>query len=435
MSSRIVLFASVSAAFLAACVAESGPAAAASQNPNALLAASAYRALASGDPATAVSTYSQAIESRELEPEILANALLNRAFAYQYLDQHELAVDDYSAALRIDAMSAKLRAMALYNRGLSYQKLRKSGAAIEDFTSALFLDGGFAHAYYRRANLLRESGQFLFALSDYEKAIQFKHPDPARVYYGEALTYDALQRPQNARDAMAKALAANPKFEPAKTRLAGSSTVPKALSVADPMATATIGGNSGGVAARKAELPKPAVPTAALLGSNEGLAPVAAVQKKKLIIDRVPMEQAEAQPAAEAEADGSTLAEKVVAIEPVDATKAPAAPDPKPATAKQASAEDPATAPDTANPANSDWSVQIASAVSEDAAWSTWKKMQAKHRILSGKKPVVVRADLGTKGTFYRVRLTGFENQGDAKSACTKLKSGGVNCFISKASS
>lgn len=430
MSFRTVLFASVSAAFLAACVAVSGPAAAASQNPNALLAASAYEALAGGDPATAVSTYTQAIELRELEPEVLANALLNRALAHQYLSQHEAAVDDYSAALRIDAMSAKLRAMALYNRGLSYQKLMKSGSAIEDFTSALFLDGEFAHAYYSRANLLREGGQFLFALSDYEKAIQFKHPDPARVYYGEALTYDALQRPQNARDATEKALAANPKFEPAKARIAGNSPVRKAASIVDLIATASIGGTSGGIVARKAVLPKPSAPAADLLGNDDGQATAATVQKKKPINDRVPMELAESQPAVGPESDASTIEEKIVAIEPAVETKSP-----EPAKAKQASAGNSAPTPETASPAVSGWSVQVASAASEGAAWSTWKKMQAKHRILSGKKPVVMRADLGAKGTFYRVRLTGFESQSDAKSACSKLKSGGVTCFISKASS
>jgi SPOR domain len=77
--------------------------------------------------------------------------------------------------------------------------------------------------------------------------------------------------------------------------------------------------------------------------------------------------------------------------------------------------------------------VQIASAASEDAAWSTFKKMQQRYKVLRDKEPVVIKADLGTKGTFYRVRLIGFEAQTAAKSACTKLKSGGVKCYVSKA--
>ena len=83
-------------------------------------------------------------------------------------------------------------------------------------------------------------------------------------------------------------------------------------------------------------------------------------------------------------------------------------------------------------PAADGWSVQLASATSEDGAWSTWKKMKAKHRSLTAEKPVVVRADLGTKGIVYRVRLAGFEDQNAAKKSCTKLKSSGISCYVSK---
>ena len=61
--------------------------------------------------------------------------------------------------------------------------------------------------------------------------------------------------------------------------------------------------------------------------------------------------------------------------------------------------------------------------------------MKKRHKVLASKEPVVVRADLGTKGIFYRVRLIGFETQGAAGSECSKLKARGVKCFISKASS
>ena len=79
--------------------------------------------------------------------------------------------------------------------------------------------------------------------------------------------------------------------------------------------------------------------------------------------------------------------------------------------------------------------MQVASATSEDGAWSTWKKMKAKHRSLAARKPVVVKADLGTKGIVYRVRLAGFEDQNAAKKSCTKLKSSGISCYVSKLNS
>ena len=86
-------------------------------------------------------------------------------------------------------------------------------------------------------------------------------------------------------------------------------------------------------------------------------------------------------------------------------------------------------------PPASGWSVQVASANSEDGAWSAWKQMQSHNAMLVEAKPVVVRADLGTKGIYFRVRLSGFADKGAAKDACTKLKAKGVACFVSKLNS
>ncbi|MGH6854282.1 MAG: SPOR domain-containing protein [Aestuariivirga sp.] len=395
----------------------SGLSAAATLNANTQLAAEAYRALSAGDPAAAIVSYSQAIESRELEPEVLANALLNRGLAYQHLNRHEQAIGDYSAAMRIDAMSGKLRAMALYNRGLSYQKLRQTALAMEDLTGALFLDAGFAHAYYARANLLRGNGQYIFALSDYERAIQSGYPEPARALYGESLTLDALNRPKNARDALVRAIAADPKFQPAQQRLAALDANLASPAAVDAITTASIASSAG------EQLPQATAPEPELLGETEaavgGVTLVSTARARKTITDRVPQEE-------ETVAAVAPQEEKIVAIEPVAD---------EPASEETTSAEETVEAEVQAAPQLTGWSVQVASAVSEGAAWSTWKKMQAKHGVLDGKTPIVVRADLGAKGTFYRVRLTGYDNQGDAKSACSQLKSKGVSCFISKASS
>lgn len=435
MSPRNVYFASVCAAFLAASAAVSGPAAAAkaSVNANSQLASSAYKALAEGDPATAIASYSQAIESRQLEPEVLANALLNRGLAYQHLNQHDLAVADYTAALRIDAMSAKLRAMALYNRGLSFQRLEQPARAEEDFTSALFLDQEFANAYYSRGMVLSGSGQFLFALADFEKALQFKYPDAARVYFGEALAYDGLKRPAESRGALTKALAANPQYEPARVRLAaldGKVAAPPASGSSDAIETASITDDAATAAAQAAPPTQVAVATIVPAKSHT----------RKTIYDRVPQEDA---PAAAAPGDIAQASGQQAAIEPVSDAPASAAPDQgddqQTADASATSSDtgsDTADQSATAEPAAATgWTVQVASAQSEEGAWSTFKNIQSRHPVLAGRKPVVVRADLGAKGTFYRVRFTGFDDQTTAQSTCAKFKSGGVSCFVSRAES
>ena len=417
MSVRRVILASVSSAFLAACVAASGPAFATTEKTNEIIAAQAYEALAAGDQKTAIGAYSQAIESQDLPTEVLANALLNRGLAYQQLGEHQEAIDDYTAALRLDAMSAEMRATALYNRGLSQQKLPNLSAAVEDYTSALYLDPTFAHAYYGRGNALRESGQFLFALSDYEKATRYRHPNPAYVYYAEALTYESLKRPNNVRKSLEKAVAANPRFTQAVDKLASL----QGSVVAKPSIMAAVGG--GQITVRKPDLPKAVEPGNELTGETESdpiltAAVSAPAPISAKIVDRVPVET-----------------EKVVAVEVVEEDDPPAAAksevvEPAVDEVAEISEEEPAVAP-----ALEGWSVQVASATSEDGAWLTWKKMKAKHKSLAASRPVVVKADLGTKGIVYRVRLAGYEDQNAAKKSCTKLKSSGISCYVSKINS
>ncbi|MBL8907556.1 MAG: tetratricopeptide repeat protein, partial [Rhizobiales bacterium] len=219
MSVRSVLLASVCAALVLLPSAATGLAATPSK-ATLQLVDQGYKALNARDYAQAISAYSAAIESRQLPVETLANALLNRGLAHQRRNEFKKAIDDYTAAVGIDALDAKMRATALYNRALAYQSSNRPALAIEDFTGALFLDPKFAHAYYGRGNVLRDSGQYLFALSDFEKALRYNYPQAYLARFGEALTQEALNRPLEARRALMLVLAENPNFEPARKRLA-----------------------------------------------------------------------------------------------------------------------------------------------------------------------------------------------------------------------
>jgi Tfp pilus assembly protein PilF/cell division septation protein DedD len=427
MSIRTLFLASVCSVVL---VASAVPAWSATSTPETKLAAQAYKALQAGDAEAAVTDYSQ------------ANALLNRGLAYQRLNEHEFAIDDYTAALRIDALSGKVRALALYNRGLSYQRLNRNSPAMEDYTSALFLDAEFSHAYYSRGTLLRDSGQYLFALADFDKALRYEYPDPARVYVAQASTYEKLQRTADARDALNKALEAKPGYEPALQRLAALDGAPASTAAGDEIHTADVSPASD-------QLPAAKAPSASLLGGDAQASETVPEQPAKLYTDRVPQEQpvrvASADPVPEAQAEAGAAEEKVLAVEDVPDDGAATAAD-----ESQAAAPAPAASVDETQTASADlapaeeaappkkitgWSVQLASATTEDSAWSTWKNMQSRNKALASQKPIVVRADLGAKGVFYRVRLVGFDTQDDASRTCSRLKSKGVKCFISKASS
>jgi tetratricopeptide (TPR) repeat protein len=447
MKVRSVALAFVSSVYLVALGANFGSALA-TTNP---IASEAYQALAAGDNVKAVSLYTFAIETRSLEPELLANALLNRALAYQQQNQNAKAVDDYSAALSLDAMSAELRATALYNRGLSQQKLGKGPLAIEDYTSALMLNPSFSHAFLSRANVLRESGQYLFALSDYERALKYGHPEPARVYFGEAQTYELLNRKSDMRQMLDSAVLADSSFKPALEKLEGlkseqtsSLAAPDAqVASADPILTASTVPVGGETIIHKPDLPKAVEPPAELLAGNDEGNNLTVAQtdapadgkSQKLFIDRLPAVE-------DVVASTSVTTEKDVALAEVPAipkkqkaipekTKEVVAEEPADASIETASITPVAETP-SAKPAPAGWGVQVASAASEDAAWTTWKNMQKRFKVLAGKSPVVVRADLGTKGIYFRVRLAGFDDQNGAKSECNSLKTKGVSCFVSK---
>ncbi len=421
MRVRSVVFASVCSALLAASAAASG-ASAAQSTPAIAKTTTAYQALASGQLRPAIAGYSEAIESRTLPPEHLANALLNRALAYQRLMQHRDAIDDYTAALRVDALSSDIRAVALYNRGLSHQKIGKAPQAIEDFTSALFLKVHFPQAYYSRGNVLRRSGQYLFALSDYEKALKYKHPQPHLAYYGEALTYQALKRDRDARQALVKALSIKPDYKPARTRL-----------------SQMLGGTPQKAAAATGTGFVHVQPTSANSSHNAKLATGSLVdgtadlniRKTGLPTPVQPPKQIAALAAPYVPAVGTSTPAQVPTpkvAEPVVTAKVP---EPKIAV----------TEPITVLPAKTEqprfdgWAVQITAQRSEESAWEIWSKLKKRHGgVLRKRKAHVQRADLGKRGIYYRLRVVELNNKNTAKRLCSRLKRRGTSCFATPAS-
>jgi len=409
MKVRSVVLAFVSAVCFAGLAANPVTASAASPIPASRLVEDGYAALQQGDATRAIPLFTQSIESRSLAPDALANAFYNRGLSYQKLGQGSNAADDYTAALNLDAMPSDLRAKVLYNRGLSQQQQGHASLAIEDYTSALLIDPTFSYAYLARATALRESGQLLFSISDYERAVKYQHPQIANVYFGEGLTYEALKRPSEAKAFYQKALAIEPSFAAAASRLSALASVAENDDqAADPVLSGnTVVANAVARTEVVAQvLPKAIEPPANLMVADAPKAVAALVPAAKVVVASVPKVPAPRATAKPAVAD---------AIETASTAPAPA------------KSEVAAPAAQT-----SGWTVQISSAGSEDSAWASFKTMQKSHKVLADKKPVVVQADLGGKGTVYRLRLQGFEGQSAAQAACGKLKAGGVSCFVAK---
>lgn len=78
------------------------------------------------------------------------------------------------------------------------------------------------------------------------------------------------------------------------------------------------------------------------------------------------------------------------------------------------------------------WSIQIASEGSEKGARAAAKRLMSKHGKVIGGMPVsIIKADLGGKGVVWRVRLSA-DSRNEAASLCSKYKSAGGSCFVSK---
>jgi cell division protein FtsN len=77
--------------------------------------------------------------------------------------------------------------------------------------------------------------------------------------------------------------------------------------------------------------------------------------------------------------------------------------------------------------------LQIGAYKSQADADAAWKAYKAKHAaLLAGYGADVQKADLGDKGTWYRLRIAGFADQGGAQATCDRLKSDGGGCFLGK---
>ncbi|HEY0104552.1 MAG TPA: SPOR domain-containing protein, partial [Rhizomicrobium sp.] len=63
---------------------------------------------------------------------------------------------------------------------------------------------------------------------------------------------------------------------------------------------------------------------------------------------------------------------------------------------------------------------------------AAWKSYKAKHgSVVGGLSSDVKQADLGAKGTWYRLRIVA-GSKADASALCAKLKADGGDCLVAK---
>ncbi len=79
------------------------------------------------------------------------------------------------------------------------------------------------------------------------------------------------------------------------------------------------------------------------------------------------------------------------------------------------------------------YAVQVTSRRSEAEAQSAYHALQAKFPDQLGERePIIRRADLGAKGTYYRALVGPFASMEEAARVCSSLKAAGGNCLVQK---
>lgn len=106
---------------------------------------------------------------------------------------------------------------------------------------------------------------------------------------------------------------------------------------------------------------------------------------------------------------------------PASPPAVPAVPAPRPPAGEQTAAATPITGPQ----------IQIAALKSPDAAERAWETAKARHGDLLGSlRHQVIRADLGDKGVFYRLRVGPLASVNEAKALCAALKTRDQGCLV-----
>lgn len=163
--------------------------------------------------------------------------LSEAARALELSGQKDEALADYTEAIESHELNRDVLARALFDRGLLLDGMNRLDDALKDYSAALSLSPKFAAALNNRANIYRRLGHFTEAERDYRASLAAGNLQSQYSYYGLGQISEAQGKPEQARDLYAKALAAAPDFVLASQKMAALD-VPQPIHLHPPQAVA-----------------------------------------------------------------------------------------------------------------------------------------------------------------------------------------------------
>ncbi len=167
----------------------------------------AAKLLLRGDPARAITAYTEALDDPAVSNDRRASLLNDRGVAYMRAGQPKLAIEDFNKAATLFPEYA----VVYNNRGNLLLSLGLLKEAIKDLDRAIVLAPGFASAYNNRAGAYVRQGQLNTAIADYTKAIQLMPQNPAPLA-GRGRVHLAERRPHAAIRDFSRAVASDARF-------------------------------------------------------------------------------------------------------------------------------------------------------------------------------------------------------------------------------
>ena len=182
--------------------------------------------IASGAPAQAADA--PPAETHQTTPSLSPlewnRSLVARGRVSERLGQKEDAMADYTLAIESHALPGDEQARALFDRGLLLDGMGRLDEALADYSASLSLSPGFAAALNNRANVYRRLGRLAEARHDYLAALAAGNPQSQYSYFGLGQIAEAEGGKAEAEEFYNRALAADPKYDLARDRLAALSS-------------------------------------------------------------------------------------------------------------------------------------------------------------------------------------------------------------------
>jgi tetratricopeptide (TPR) repeat protein len=150
-----------------------------------------------------------------------ARLLAQRGQILEDQGAHEAALAAFTQAIALNALPPIEQARLLYARGIVLDVEGQLSDALGDYSAAIRLAPGFAPALNNRANLYRRQNRLSEAKRDYRASLAAGNPQPEYSWCGLGEIAEAQGDRASAEQDYARAVAANPAYQPALDRLAG----------------------------------------------------------------------------------------------------------------------------------------------------------------------------------------------------------------------